>query len=63
MYNDIDEELIKTVATKTKGSSGPSELDADGWRKIIVSSWFGTAISDLHEAVTELAKNLYITNA
>ena len=35
VFEDIDENMVKEV--KTKSSSGLSELDADGWRKILVS--------------------------
>ena len=37
VFEDIDENIVKEVALKTKGGSGPSGLDADGWRKIFVS--------------------------
>ena len=30
MFNNIDEQCISKAALKTKGSAGPSELDADG---------------------------------
>ena len=50
------------VAVKTKGRSGPSGLDAVGWRRIIVSLCFGTATSDLRKAIAELVKRLYVTN-
>ena len=62
VYDDIDKELIKKAAIRTKRGSGQSGLDTDGWRKIIVSSYFGTATSDLRKAITELVKKLFITN-
>ena len=37
VFEDIDENMVKEAALKTKSSSGLSELDADGWRKILVS--------------------------
>ena len=37
VFEDIDENMVKEAALKTKRSSGLSELDADGWRKILVS--------------------------
>ena len=59
LYYDIDKELIKAAtATRTKGGSGLSGLDADGWRRVIVSARFGTATLDLHKAIAELIKNL-----
>ena len=62
VYDVIDEELIKKAAIRTKRGSGSSGLDADGWRRIIVSSCFGTATLDLRKAIAELVKKLCITN-
>ena len=62
VYDDIDKELIKKAAIGTKGGSAPSGLDADGWRRIIVSSCFAAATSDLRKAILELVKKLCITN-
>ena len=62
MCDDIDAELIKKAAIRARGGSGPSGLDADGWRRIIVSSFFGTATSDLRKAIAELVKKFCITN-
>ena len=62
MHDDIGKELIKNAAIKTKGGLRPSGLDADGWRRIIVSSCFGTATADLRKAIAELVKKIYITN-
>ena len=41
---------------------GPSGLDADGWRRIIISSCFRAATSDFRKAIAELFKKLCITN-
>ena len=62
VYDDIDKELRKKAAIGTKGGSAPSGLDADGWRRIIVSSCFAAATSDLRKAILELVKKLCITN-
>ena len=50
----------KKVAITTKG--GPRGLDEDRGRKIIVSSCFGTATSNLRKAIPEHIKKLCITN-
>ena len=42
--------MIKEAALKTKGGSGPSGLDADGWRKIVVSKSYGKINTDLRRA-------------
>ena len=49
VYEDMDESLILKAAMLTKGGSGPSGLDTDGWRKIVTSRSFGTASSDLRK--------------
>ena len=60
VYGDIDESLILKAATLTKGESGPSGLDADGWRRILTSREFGTSSSDLRKTFTQLIKRLCI---
>ena len=62
VYDDIDEQLIKKAAIRTKGGTRPSGLDVDEWRRIIVLSCFGTATSYLHKAIAELVKKLCITS-
>ena len=49
-------------AAITKGGSEPSGLDADGLRRIIISSCFGTVTSDLRRLIPELVKKLCMTN-
>ena len=34
-YDDINDSLVLRAAVLTKGSSGPSRLDADSWRRIL----------------------------
>ena len=58
VYDDIHEELIKKAAIRAKGGAAPSGLDAGGWRRIIVSSCFGTATSDFRKAIAEFFKKL-----
>ena len=59
-YNAIDEAMVLQAAINTKGGSGPSGIDADGWRRILASSQFGTASSDLRKAFAEVIKKLCI---
>ena len=40
-FAGIDEEMVRKAAIKTKGGSGPSAMDADGWRRILCSNNFG----------------------
>ena len=44
----------------TKGGSGPSGLDADGWRRILTSRAFWTATLDLRRTLAQLIKNLCV---
>ena len=61
-YEDIDESLILKAATQTKGGSGPSGMDADGWRRILASKAFGKSSSDLRKHLAEFIKKLCIEN-
>ena len=62
VHVDIDEELIKKAAITTKRGGDPSGLDADRYRRVIVSSCFGPATSDLCKTIVELVKKLCITD-
>ena len=60
-FETINAESIKTAATKTKGGSGPSGLDAVGWRRILASKSFGKSSNDLCTALAEMCKKLCST--
>ncbi|XP_057307912.1 uncharacterized protein LOC130645822 [Hydractinia symbiolongicarpus] len=60
VFDITDEDMVLKAATYTKGGSGPSGLDADGWRRILCSSTFGTTNTDLRKAIAELTKKLCI---
>ena len=45
---------------KTKGSSGPSGLDADFWRRIVGSILFGTVSDDLCHSIASMARQLCV---
>ena len=51
VFDAIDEEMVLRVASITKGGSGPSGLDADGWRRMLTSNSFGTASSDICKSI------------
>ena len=42
----------------TKGGSGPSGLDSDGWRSILTSRQFENSSSDLRKAYANFVKTL-----
>ena len=48
--------MVKEAALKTKGGSGPSRQDADGWRKILVSRSYRTINADLRRAFANVIK-------
>ena len=49
-------EIIKL----TKGISGPSGLDVDGWRRMLTSRELGTSSTDLRKTFAQLLKRLCI---
>ena len=60
IMHNINEELVRKAAVKTKGGSGSSGLDADGWRKMLTSKVFGCCTSNLCKAIADLIKYIYI---
>ena len=48
------------AAQLTKGCSGSSGLDADGWRHILTSSGYGDAGNDLRVAIAAVTRSLCI---
>ena len=50
------------AAQITKGGSGPSGLDADGWRKPLTSKVFGESNVDLRTTIANVIKKLCISN-
>ena len=58
-FESINEELIRRPAINTKGDSGLSGMDVDGWRRIIPWNSFGTANIDLRKVFANLVKKLY----
>ena len=60
VYEDINENLVMRAATLTKGGSGPSGLDADGWRRLFTSRQYGNSSSDLRKAFANFIKKLCV---
>ena len=60
MTKYMDESLILKAAMLTKGGSGPSGLDAYGWRKILTSRSFGTASSEFRKTFASFVKSLCV---
>ena len=38
-YEEINGTLIYKIARKIKGATGPSNLNANGWRRILIIIW------------------------
>lgn len=57
-FDAIDEQTILKAALNTKGSAGPSGMDAELYRRILCSKNFQTTGKALREQIALLAKNL-----
>ena len=58
IFDSINGETIRTSTLNTKGSAGPSGLDSEGWRRILISRVFGKNGEELCNSVSRLAKQL-----
>ena len=59
-YECIDAEVIRNTALRTRGGSGPSGMDADGWRRILTSNSFGQSSTDICIALANVAKKICV---
>ena len=57
-FSDIDEQLILKAANYTKGSGGPSLMDANQWRRVIGSNHFKHEAKELRENLAVFAKKI-----
>ena len=57
-FESIDVEKIQKAAVKTQGGSGPSGMDADGWKRVLTSKQFGKSSIDLSKAFDEVIKKI-----
>ena len=57
-FERITTDTITKAALKTKGGSGPSNLDADGWRRILLSNCFGDSSANLCQAIASVSRKL-----
>lgn len=60
IFNVIDETMVLKAAQTTRGGSGPSGIDADGWRQILTSKDYGDSGNDLRKAIAALVKAICI---
>ena len=60
IFNDINEELLRKAAIRTKGGSGPSGFNSDSWRKMLTSKVFGSCTSNLRKAIADFIKYICV---
>ena len=60
-YDSINEEAVLKAALRTKGSAGPSGMDADIFRRLLCSKNFSAAGKELREEIAIFTKNLLTT--
>ena len=61
VFESIDESRIAASAMKTKGAAGPSGMNADGWKRILVSKTFGRTGTELRKSIAQMTKILCMT--
>ena len=61
VFEDNDESMVQEAALKTEGGSGPSGLDVDRWRKILVQE-LRTIYADLRRAFANVIKKICTVN-
>ena len=50
--------MVKDAIKKTRGAAGPSVMDPDGCRHILILSNFGNVGVDLRKSIAEMAKRI-----
>ena len=58
VYESINAESVRKAALNTHGGAGPSGVDADGWRHMLVSRNFGVASEELRSEYANTIKLL-----
>ena len=58
MFAGIDESAVSKAALRTKGAAGPSGLDSDNWRRILISKNYGSHGKDLRTAIAKMTQKL-----
>ena len=62
IFDLINEQRIFDSALKTKGSAGPSGMDAELYRRILCSKNFAAEGKTLREEIATLTRNLYLSS-
>lgn len=58
LFLEIDGEMVREAALRTKGSGGPCGIDADGFRRMLSSKAFKKSGKDLCDAIALMARRL-----
>ena len=61
IFTNIDEDAIAKAAIRTRGAAGPSGVDADAWRRFLISKNYGTTGKELRTAIAKMAQKLCTT--
>ena len=59
-YENTNVDAVRNTALKTKGGSGPSGMDADGWKRILTSKQFAESSTDLCTTIVNMINKLCI---
>ena len=60
IYDEINAELIRSCAARTKGSHGPSGLDADFWVRLVSNRIYGASADDFCHSIAIMTRQLCI---
>ena len=58
LYYEINGDMVRDAALRTKGSGGPSGVDANGFRRILTCKSFKRSGTELCEAIASMTKRL-----
>ena len=58
LYQQIDGEMIREAALRTKGLSGPSGVDANGFKRILTCKSFKKKSANLCDALATMTRKL-----
>ena len=58
LYYEINGDMVRDAALRTKGSGGPSGVDANSFRRILTCKSFKRSGTELCEAIASMTKRL-----
>ena len=61
VYSEINGDMVRQAALRTKGSGGPCGVDANGFRRILACKSFKQSSTKLCEAIATMTKTLCTT--